>query len=235
MLHNFRIRDCGYLGILETEMAPTGQKLSTEEESKDSSLSSLAIDAAALGIEELRERVIVKEPPAQISELREASSEPKTIDIRPDFSALTTSESASLRPGKASIERYSSHAMREAALNERLQRLKERPAFLERVRQSSSRSKTSCTKQYGLFKNPFFKYRGGVVSRIISFFANLLKLLEILMLRGLSKLKSSPKKVVSKTEPAIDPILQEAKRKAEEERAKERKKMSLPGARQSSR
>lgn len=216
-------------------MATTRQNLSVEEEAKNTSLASLAVDASALGIEELRERIIVAEPSPQISDIHDPSNDAKTIDVRPDFSALSTSQSASLRPEKVPLERFSSNAVREAALLERLQRLKERPAFLERVRQSSARSKTSSTKQYGLFKNPFFKYRGGVIARIISFFANLLKLLEILVLRGLSKCRPSAKKSVSKIEPLIDPALLEAKRKSDEERAKERKKMSLPGARQSSR
>ena len=39
------------------------------------------------------------------------------------------------------------------------------------------------SKEHGVFKNPLFKYEGGIMNRIISFFANLLKALEQLLLR----------------------------------------------------
>jgi len=37
----------------------------------------------------------------------------------------------------------------------------------------------------GIFKNPYYAYRGGVVSKIITFFANLLKVLEKILLTAL--------------------------------------------------
>lgn len=59
----------------------------------------------------------------------------------------------------------------------------------------NTRSLSSDTKQFsgvshgtasgtnGIFKNPMYPYRGGLVSKIITFFANLLKVLERIFLR----------------------------------------------------
>jgi hypothetical protein len=47
----------------------------------------------------------------------------------------------------------------------------------------SSASTGSAKQEFGLFKNPKYSYRGDIISKIISFFANLLKVLERIFLR----------------------------------------------------
>jgi hypothetical protein len=44
---------------------------------------------------------------------------------------------------------------------------------------------------YGIFKNPLFKYEGGLANRIISFLANVLKAIEQIILRLLGKRDTS--------------------------------------------
>ena len=57
-----------------------------------------------------------------------------------------------------------------------------------------SQAKTATGRQreaYGVFKNPLFKYEGGLANRIISFLANVLKAIEQIILRLLGKRDTS--------------------------------------------
>jgi hypothetical protein len=170
--------------------------LETEEQS--ASLASLHVDTTNLEIAELKERL--SEPPATSTtspQTVEISKLQKPVDATIDLSALSTSQSAALREQQDSRQaRNTSLNAREDALQARLQRLQERPKFVAHVKERSARTKSNPSKPIGLFKNPFYKYRGGILSRIITFVANLLKLLEGLILRRLTQPKTPTKKIV---------------------------------------
>lgn len=56
-----------------------------------------------------------------------------------------------------------------------------------RVSKQSPQAKRSATtpQKHGLIKNPMFKYEGGVINKLLSFFANLLKVIEQFVLGAL--------------------------------------------------
>jgi hypothetical protein len=63
-----------------------------------------------------------------------------------------------------------------------------RPTAMDRylsseAKQQPSTSKDSAVVATGIFKNPAYPYRGNLASKIITFFANLLKVLERIFLR----------------------------------------------------
>lgn len=79
-------------------------------------------------------------------------------------------------------------------------------------------------KRFGIFKNPCYKYEGGPLGILISFLANILKVLEQLLLR--------PRIVAPQVRPrtqSLFPLPQtEKKRKTKEEEEREETTPSLP-------
>lgn len=72
-----------------------------------------------------------------------------------------------------------------------------RPTAMERSLSSETKhqistSNGSAAVATGIFKNPAYPYRGGLASKIITFFANLLKVLERIFLRLLGARDSVP-------------------------------------------
>jgi len=56
-------------------------------------------------------------------------------------------------------------------------------ALAAETKAQAATTKSAAATAPGLFKNPVYPYRGGLASKIITFFANLLKVLERLFLR----------------------------------------------------
>jgi hypothetical protein len=78
----------------------------------------------------------------------------------------------------------------------------------------------------GIFKNPYYRYHGGIFARIITFLANVLKVLEQLLLRG-TRVAAAPKVLV--TPPPQPKTNTDKVEKLEEERSlkREQKKKRL--------
>jgi len=88
---------------------------------------------------------------------------------------------ASNRPERrAEIERRDT---RRAAVQARLSRLQERPALAEKLKTGTAAARANKGKPIGIFSNPHFKYRGGLFSKLLTMFANIIKFLEPKQLR----------------------------------------------------
>lgn len=91
---------------------------------------------------------------------------------------------------------------------------------------SGSQSKGQTNKaEFGIFSNPAYKYSGGLVSKILSFFANILKVLERLFIRLLAGPdRQAPPPQVRTGKPTSQPTQEHApdtdkKKREERERA----------------
>lgn len=212
-------------------MTTNGNNPTSSPEGESTSLESLAVDSSQLGLAELKERQLTRE--LSLSSGLQHEEAIASEQLSTDLSALSSHSGASIRTEMRQDLTSTSSAARRAALHARLDRLRERPTFVEKVRSSSARNRASQDKPLGIFNNPYYKYRGGIFARVITLLANILKLLEALLLRRLSPLRIEQKK--TKQEPVMplgsNPTELALQKKKEEEKLREQKKMRLPGAR----
>jgi hypothetical protein len=191
-------------------------------------LSDLALDVAQPEVQTLREKVI----DVDVS-VAQASEESRSVEVNSQpveaTEVLDLSTSCLNRTSLGAPLRMSTAETRRALLEARLERLKARPYFAAQVKaQTKARSKQQAHTTIGILKNPFYKYRGGIFGRIITFLANVLKCLEVLLLRRVSRSSTNQSKtqrviVVNTPPPAEAP---EAKKEAL--RLKEKKRVVLP-------
>jgi len=128
-----------------------------------------------------------------------------------DLSSLRASAPESARsngsPDLASASIQSIPVARVSARQEKrpLSKLIPSPTISSLREQASKdlpRKRGSATKPHGIFKNPYFKYEGGPIGRIVAFLANLLKALETALLQ---RLKPTPQAAPKVAPPAIQP------------------------------
>jgi len=105
----------------------------------------------------------------------------KDLHKKADMQPSNATDLASVSISSSSFVRASSQAV-PAAQRGRHSTTLDRAITTETKLQATT-TKSSTTTTPGLFKNPFYPYRGGLASKIITFFANLLKILERLFLR----------------------------------------------------
>lgn len=105
----------------------------------------------------------------------------KDLHKKADMQPSNATDLASVSISSSSFVRASSQAV-PAAERGRHSATVDR-AIAPETKSQAATTKSSTTTTPGLFKNPFYPYRGGLASKIITFFANLLKILERLFLR----------------------------------------------------
>lgn len=216
-------------------MTTNGNNLTSSPEGDSTSLESLAVDSSQLNLAELAARHQNTDTDKTIPSPQ--SHRERVIEVSTDLSELSSVAGATIRSQARHDITSTSSAARAAALHARLERLRERPAFVEKVRASSARNRNSTEKPMGILNNPFYKYRGGIFARVITLLANLLKFLEALILKRLSTPKIETKKiqVAPATSAETNPTEAAKKKREEEEKLKQRQKMQLPGARMGNR
>ena len=120
---------------------------------------------------------------------------------------------------RADLERRDT---RRAAVQARLARLQERPALAEKLKAGTVRVNKG--KPVGIFSNPHFKYRGGLFSKLLTMFANIIKFLETAILGLLGgrnnsgTLKPTPRVVAPETAEKL--IAEAQRREAQKKSAK---------------
>jgi len=73
----------------------------------------------------------------------------------------------------------------------------------EREREAAPRSKNTSPQRPGVFRNPHYRYHGGPLGRLLTFFANILKALEASLL---ATLKPSPPRAQNTPPPRSTPV-----------------------------
>lgn len=128
-------------------------------------------------------------------QVRKQTTEPGTAG-RSDLSDLSASKDlhkkANMQPSNAtdlaSVSISSSSFVRASSQPGPASERSIQNTTVDRALAAETKAQTATTKSAaatapGLFKNPVYPYRGGLASKIITFFANLLKVLERLFLR----------------------------------------------------
>jgi hypothetical protein len=92
----------------------------------------------------------------------------------------------------------------------------------EPATQTAPRKGTPSNRPHGIITNPYYRYEGGLLDKLITFFANILKFLERALLRALTPTKPAApqRKVVSPTE--------KPEEKDKKEGSKEPRQVQLP-------
>ncbi len=144
-----------------------------------------------------------------------ANSRPIPAVVEPSPSAALETDLSKISIAGATVARASTRLERRKDLTE-LGKTEENRAAVQRPRIDRSR--------HGVLRNPYFRYRGGLVTRFITLLANLLKFLEQLILGRLSAQKLPPqvqtKRTIPPVNPAPDPtVLAHKARKEARERA----------------
>lgn len=65
-------------------------------------------------------------------------------------------------------------------------------ALREQASKEGSKSKGATSKPNGIFKNPYFRYKGGPIARLVAFIANVLKALEQALFRRPKPMQPRP-------------------------------------------
>lgn len=154
------------------------------------------------------------DPKLDLSDLT-ANSRPTRVVAEPSRSITTETDLSKISIAAASVPRVSTRPERRKDLEDLTRPRELRPAP-QRPRIDRSR--------HGILRNPYFRYRGGPITRFITLLANLLKFLEQLILGKFSGPKLPPqrhsKPIVPPQQPGNDPTrLAEKARKEARERA----------------
>lgn len=127
-------------------------------------------------------------PPTEVNDLSDlrASMPQKSNTAAP--SATTDLSTASIQ--SIPVARLSARPERRA-----LSTLTPTPTFAalrEQASKEGSKSKGATSKPNGIFKNPYFRYKGGPIGRLVAFIANVLKALEQALFRRLKPMQPRP-------------------------------------------
>ncbi|MFO0417411.1 MAG: hypothetical protein ACK5Y6_09000 [Pseudomonadota bacterium] len=156
----------------------------------------------------------------------EVKREPaNSIDPQPDLASVSISGTDVARSSApisgqpriiSSPGRQSPHPSTERATSQTLSTKNSRP------------SGAGTKQEFGVFKNPAYSYGGDIVSKIIAFFANLLKVLERLLLRlvGGGERAAPPPGAQKSSNPA-QPNNQRAEEQAEREKQRRKQQSGL--------
>jgi hypothetical protein len=171
----------------------------------------------------------------------------------PDLSELSASKKTALTPDQlapaneadlTSASISASDVMRVSQRTDMRRTAKEISVSPDKsaVTLSNSRSRADTSKSHengrmGLFKNPFYRYDGGIMNKLMAFIGNILKMIERFILKLLGMRDAAPvpgqQKNTSQAKPETKEAAQDAavKEKQEKEKRKERLEMAGPGAR----
>lgn len=154
------------------------------------------------------------EPKLDLSDLT-ANSRPLSVVAEPSQSVASETDLSKISIATSSVPRVSTRPERRKDLDD-LHKARE-------LRPAPQRPRIDRTR-HGILRNPYFRYRGGAITRFITLLANLLKFLEQLILGKFSGPKLPPqrqvKPIAPPQHPESDPTrLAEKARKEERERA----------------
>jgi hypothetical protein len=174
---------------------------------------------------------------AEVTDLSELSALKKETALTPDqLAPANDSDLSSASISASDVMRVSSRSGRRV--------IQTTPSGPDKstVSLTNSRSRADISKspesgRMGLFKNPFYRYDGGIMNKLMAFIGNILKMIERFILRLLGMRDAAPvpcqQKNTSQAKPETKEAAQDAavKEKQEKEKLKERLDMAGPGAR----
>jgi hypothetical protein len=92
----------------------------------------------------------------------------------------------------------------------------------EPATKSVARKGAPSNRPNGIITNPYYRYEGGLLDKIITFFANILKFLERALLRSLTQTKPAP------PQRQVVPSTEKTEEKEKKEKARENLDVQLP-------
>jgi|GEM_PF-1890196 len=173
---------------------------------------------------------------AEVTDLSQLSASKKTALTPDQLAPANEADLSSASISASDVMRVSSRSERRAT-----QTIPSGPdkstVTLTNSRSRADTSKSPENGKMGLFKNPFYRYDGGIMNKLMAFIGNILKMIERFILRLLGMRDAAPvpgqQKNTSQAKPETKDAPQDAavKDKQEKEKRKERLEMAGPGAR----